>query len=107
MCARHTKTTYLEDLSCLPWWLVLQLPPFEEVKRPELLEQLTRETVDGDQSGWEAGAQSNFMIAAGRLGMRVRSAANIGNDAYGQFLTDILKVHSHTDLHYRQVPVTS
>lgn len=71
---------------------IVQLPPIEEVKRPELLESLTQESVDGDKGNWEAGAQSNFMIAAGRLGLKVASAANIGQDVYGQFLTDILKV---------------
>lgn len=72
--------------------LTMQLPHIDEVKRPELLERLTQESVDGDQGNWEAGAQSNFMIAAGRLGLRVASAANIGDDVYGHWLADVLKV---------------
>ena len=70
----------------------LQLPPVEEVKRPERLRQLTEEAAKGDTSNWEAGAQSNFMIAAARLGLRVASAANIGQDVYGDFLATILEV---------------
>lgn len=69
----------------------IQLPPLEEVKRPEMLEKLTVDAANNGQSGWEAGAQSNFMIAAARLGLRVASAANLGQDVYGDFLRDILK----------------
>ena len=83
----------LTNRSKVEWpCLTLQLPPVEEVKRPERLRQLTEEAAQGDTSNWEAGAQSNFMIAAARLGLRVASAANIGQDVYGDFLATILKV---------------
>lgn len=72
---------------------MLQLPPLEEVKRPEMLDKLTEAAASSEtRSGWEAGAQSNFMIAAARLGLRVASAANLGQDVYGNFLRGILKV---------------
>lgn len=70
----------------------MQLPPVEEVKRPELLERLTEDAAGGGTGNWEAGAQSNFMIAAARLGLRVASAANIGSDVYGDWLQRVLKV---------------
>ena len=57
-----------------------------------MLERLTRQAAEEGQENWEAGAQSNFMIAAARLGLRVASAANLGQDVYGSFLTSILKV---------------
>ena len=71
---------------------VLQLPTLEEVKTPEMLEKLTTDAAAGGQEGWEAGAQSNFMIAAARLGLRVASVANLGQDVYGDFLKAVLKV---------------
>ena len=70
----------------------MQLPPLQKVKQPEMLAKLTREAAQRGQENWEAGAQSNFMIAAARLGLRVASAANLGQDVYGDFLTSILKV---------------
>ena len=72
--------------------LLIQLPSLQEVKQPEMLEKLTRQAAKEGQENWEAGAQSNFMIAAARLGLRVASAANLGQDVYGNFLTSILKV---------------
>ncbi len=57
-----------------------------------MLQKLTRKAAQEGQENWEAGAQSNFMIAAARLGLRVASAANLGQDVYGDFLTNILKV---------------
>jgi hypothetical protein len=70
----------------------MQLPDIEEVKQPAMLERLTAEAAGGDTRNWEAGGQSNFMIAAARLGLRVASAANVGQDVYGTFLRDILQV---------------
>ena len=72
----------------------VQLPDIEEVKRPEMLDRLTAQAADGDTVNWEAGAQSNFMIAAARLGLRVASAANVGQDVYGPFLRTILQVRA-------------
>lgn len=60
-----------------------------------MLERLTAEAAEGDTQNWEAGAQSNFMIAAARLGLRVASAANVGPDVYGNFLRGILHVRTH------------
>ena len=70
----------------------MQLPPLADSKTPSLLRQLTADAAVGGTSAWEAGAQSNFMITASRLGLRVASAANVGRDVYGDFLTGILKV---------------
>jgi sugar/nucleoside kinase (ribokinase family) len=72
----------------------VQLPDIEDVKRPEMLERLTADAARGDTLNWEAGAQSNFMIAAARLGLRVASAANVGQDVYGTFLRTILQVYT-------------
>lgn len=79
---------------------MLQLPSLADVKRPELLQKLTVDAANGDTSSWEAGAQSNFMIAASRLGLRVGSAANLGQDVYGTFLSKILQVGPF-HLHHR------
>lgn len=57
-----------------------------------MLEKLTRDAANRGTETWEAGAQSNFMIAAARLGLRVASAANLGQDVYGDFLREILRV---------------
>ena len=57
-----------------------------------MLSELTEQHARGDSSNWEAGGQSNFMITASRLGLRVASAANVGDDVYGTFLIDVLRV---------------
>ena len=77
------------------------MPPTDEARRRELLSKLTEQHARGDSSKWEAGGQSNFMITASRLGMRVASAANVGDDVYGKFLIDVLRVRN---LHLRMHP---
>ena len=67
------------------------MPPMEEVKTRNYLRQLSKQT--HNREFWEVGASCNFLIAAARLGMRAAAVANLGEDVYGQFLLDVLKVH--------------
>ena len=67
-----------------------QMPPVHEVKSEAFLAALTAEAPP--EAAWEVGASCNFLIAAARLGMSVGAVANIGDDAYGAFLSDILRV---------------
>ncbi len=69
---------------------VLQMPPIEEVKTSEYLRQLTVQT--HSREFWEVGASCNFLIAAARMGLNTAAVANLGEDVYGQFLLDVLKV---------------
>ena len=68
------------------------MPPLEVVKTPGYLAQLT--AAPPPQHTWEVGASCNFLIAAVRLGMRVGAVANLGDDAYGAFLRDVLRVRA-------------
>lgn len=70
--------------------VVLQMPPVEEVKTSEYLRQLTAQT--HSREFWEVGASCNFLIAAARMGLNTAAVANLGEDTYGQFLLDVLKV---------------
>jgi sugar/nucleoside kinase (ribokinase family) len=65
-----------------------QLPPKDEPSRRELLTQLTANPPD--VSSWEVGGNTNTLIAASRLGLRVASIGHIGDDIYGKFLSDVL-----------------
>lgn len=66
------------------------MPPLEEVKTSEYLRQLTAQT--HSREFWEVGASCNFLIAAARMGLNTAAVANLGEDVYGQFLLDVLKV---------------
>jgi sugar/nucleoside kinase (ribokinase family) len=65
-----------------------ELPPSDETSRKELLKNLTANPPD--VSSWEVGGNTNTLIAASRLGLRVASIGHIGNDIYGKFLSDVL-----------------
>lgn len=78
------KTLGTEAIQCL------QMPPMEEVKTLEYLRQLTAQT--HSKMVWEVGASCNFLIAAARMGLSTAAVANLGEDGYGQFLLDVLKV---------------
>ena len=67
-----------------------QVPPLEEVKTIEYLRRLTAQT--HRREFWEVGASCNFLIAAARMGLTTAAVANLGEDVYGQFLLDVLKV---------------
>ncbi len=70
-----------------------------------MLERLTAEAGCGDTKNWEAGGQSNFMIAASRLGLRVASTANLGQDVYGDFMRSILQVELRMHCHHGSISV--
>lgn len=56
--------------------------------RKTLLEYLT-ENPPGKDS-WEVGGNTNTLIAASRLGMRVAAVGHVGDDTFGKFLEDVL-----------------
>lgn len=66
------------------------LPSTEESSRRKLLQQLTASPPD--RTAWEVGGNTNFMIAAARLGMQVAPIGHLGPDEYGQFIKDVLQV---------------
>lgn len=68
------------------------LPSTEESSRRKLLQELTASPPD--RTSWEVGGNTNFMIAAARLGMQVASIGHLGPDEYGQFIKDVLQVHT-------------
>jgi len=86
------KTFDLVALSNLCVDIVVQtseLPPADDTSsRRELLSNLTANPPD--VSSWEVGGNTNTLIAASRLGLRVASIGHIGNDIYGKFLSDVL-----------------
>ncbi|KAK9830908.1 hypothetical protein WJX81_003466 [Elliptochloris bilobata] len=65
------------------------MPPPAEVKSEGLLRSLMQRPPA--KHTWEVGGNCNFMIAAARLGLRVASVGNLGDDVYGRFLRDILQ----------------
>ena len=80
----QAKVSYSESV-CVP-----QMPAVQELKTPGYLRRLQQQGTD--QSLWEVGASCNFLIAAARLGMHTAAVANLGEDAYGKYLLDILQV---------------
>jgi len=89
---RSQKTYDLVALSNLCVDIVVQtseLPPEDESSRQELLTNLTANPPG--VSSWEVGGNTNTLIAASRLGLRVASIGHIGNDIYGKFLSNVLK----------------
>lgn len=67
-----------------------ELPSSDPTSRKELLTQLTAHPPPTDS--WEVGGNTNFLIAASRLGLKTASIGHIGKDIYGQFLGNVLKV---------------
>ena len=76
---------------------VPDLPPSDTTARRRLLDTLTASPPPA--SSWEVGGMTNFLIAAARLGMRTATVGHIGDDVYGQFLSDILEVSSGMTAH--------
>ena len=68
------------------------LPSREESSQRKLLQELT--AFPPDRTAWEVGGNTNFMIAAARLGMQVAPIGHLGPDEYGQFIKDVLQVQS-------------
>lgn len=67
-----------------------ELPDDEDdTKRMSLLEELSGNPPS--QESWEVGGNTNTLIAAARLGMRVGALGLIGEDSFGTFLTEVLK----------------
>ena len=69
---------------------VPELPSTEVHSRQRLLSQLTASPPS--RAAWEVGGNTNFMIAAARLGMQVAPVGHLGPDEYGQYIKDVLQV---------------
>lgn len=68
---------------------VPQLPPADEPARRALLQQLTAQPPPQNQ--WEVGGNTNFLVAASRLGLKTASVGHLGQDIYGRFMQEVLK----------------
>lgn len=68
---------------------VPELPSTEVRSRQKLLSQLTASPPS--RAAWEVGGNTNFMIAAARLGMQVAPVGHLGPDEYGQYIKDVLQ----------------
>ena len=69
---------------------VPELPSTELKSRQKLLSDLT--AAPPSRTAWEVGGNTNFMIAAARLGMQVAPVGHLGPDEYGQYIKDVLQV---------------
>jgi len=67
---------------------VSQLPPKEHDGRRALYDQLVASSPP--VSTWEVGGNTNFAIAASRLGLAVTCLGHTGPDVYGAFMEDVL-----------------
>ncbi len=70
---------------------VPELPSTQLDSRQKLLNQLTASPPS--RTAWEVGGNTNFTIAAARLGMQVAPVGHLGPDEYGQYIKDVLQVH--------------
>ncbi len=61
----------------------------DDTERVALLEELSGNPPS--QESWEVGGNTNTLIAAARLGMRVGALGLIGGDSFGSFLTEVLE----------------
>lgn len=68
---------------------VPELPSTELKSRQKLLSDLT--AAPPSRTAWEVGGNTNFMIAAARLGMQVAPVGHLGPDEYGQYIKDVLQ----------------
>ena len=66
-----------------------ELPPADGPSRRKLLAQLTANPPP--VSSWEVGGNTNTLIAASRLGLKVASIGHRGKDIYGKFLSEVLE----------------
>ena len=71
---------------------VPELPPSSDESRRQLLKALT--AAPPPKTAWEVGGNTNFMIAAARLGLKVASIGHVGPDQYGEYVRHILQVTS-------------
>lgn len=69
---------------------VPDIPSSLEDSRRQLLKALS--AAPPPKSAWEVGGNTNFMIAAARLGLNVASIGHVGPDQYGIYVRDILQV---------------
>ena len=67
-----------------------KLPPSDTDARRSLLAEWTA-TPPGEEQ-WQVGGSTNFMIAASRLGLDVCCCGHVGDDTFGSFLLDQLRV---------------
>ena len=69
---------------------VPELPSTEIQSRRKLLADLT--AAPPSRTSWEVGGNTNFLIAAARLGMQVAPVGHLGPDEYGKYIQDVLQV---------------
>jgi sugar/nucleoside kinase (ribokinase family) len=67
-----------------------ELPPEDVQARERLLSSLTAEPPSQDL--WQVGGNTNFMIAAARLGLNVTCCGYVGDDIFGHYLLKCLRV---------------
>ncbi|EFN52458.1 hypothetical protein CHLNCDRAFT_138775 [Chlorella variabilis] len=65
---------------------VEELPPPDAASRKQLLRQLTAQPPPVEQ--WE---NTNFLIAAARLGLRTACVGHLGQDIFGRYMQDVLQ----------------
>ncbi|KAH7424127.1 hypothetical protein KP509_12G091300 [Ceratopteris richardii] len=65
------------------------LPPKSYKEKLAYMNDLARSSPE--KKFWEAGGNSNFAIAAARLGMRCAALGHIGDEKYGKFLHEVLE----------------
>lgn len=75
---------------------VPELPSTEIQSRRKLLADLT--AAPPSRTSWEVGGNTNFLIAAARLGMQVAPVGHLGPDEYGQYIQDVLQKEGVRDL---------
>jgi sugar/nucleoside kinase (ribokinase family) len=69
---------------------VAELPSADVEERRKLLGRLTAQPPPVES--WEVGGNSNFLIAASRLGLTAASIGHLGDDVYGRFFRDVMAV---------------
>ncbi|KAL5068121.1 hypothetical protein RYX36_019008 [Vicia faba] len=68
---------------------VPQLPPLSVHERKAFMERLA--SSPPPKKYWEAGGNCNMAIAAARLGLDCVSIGHVGDEIYGNFLSDVLR----------------
>ncbi|KAJ7558435.1 hypothetical protein O6H91_04G039000 [Diphasiastrum complanatum] len=68
---------------------VPSLPPNELAEKYKYMQRLVASPPD--EGSWEAGGNSNFAIAASRLGLRTVTIGHVGHEKFGQFLVQALE----------------
>lgn len=79
-----------------------ELPPPDVALRKQLLKQLSQQAAPEDSL--EVGGNCNFIVAAGRIGLRVAAVGHTAHDQLGNFLVDVLKAEAADCQVYQMAP---